>query len=188
MEYWFHRWFQIHFDHHLRHSIRYGWYSQPPGSPITLGNIYRANRRRKITPRGHPIPDLIQVVFKINLKIFDRLPIDSRCSPVRLYSTIAFPNSLLGNTERPRFSQRFLPSLVDPIPKTGQHNPFAPSALHRLHHYYGLFRPRASHRYSHACGASTCVSPLASRRQVPTFRTKAWIKFMPSVCRTPPRQ
>ena len=39
----------------------------------------------------------------------------------------------------------------------------------------------ASHRYSHACGSATCVSPLSSRRQVPTFRTKAWIKFMPSL-------
>ena len=51
-----------------------------------------------------------------------------------------------------------------------------------------MIRPRVPYRYSHACGAATCVSPLASGRQVPTFRTKAWIKFMPSLCRTPPRQ
>ena len=179
---------QIHLDHHLRHAIRYGWDPQPSESPISFGNIYRAYRRRKITPRGHPIPDLIKIVLKTNLKIFDRLPIDSRCPLVRLYPTIGFPDHLLGNTIRLCFSNRLLPSLVDRIAKTRQHNPFASSALHRLQHYYGLFRPRVPHRYSHACGSSTCVSPLTSGRQVPTFRTKAWIKFMPSLCRTPPRQ
>jgi len=63
--------------------------------------------------------------------------------------------------------------VVDRITKTGQHNPFAPVPLQDVQHYYGLFRPRASLRYSHACGSATCVSPLTSRRQVPTFRTKA---------------
>jgi len=50
-----------------------------------------------------------------------------------------------------------------------------------------MIRPRVPPRYAHACGATTCVSPLASGRQVLTFRAKAWIKFMPSLCRTPPR-
>src|SRR5210317_741872 len=180
--------FQIHLDHHLRHAIRYGGYTQPSGSPISFGYVYRAYRRRKITARGHPIPDLIKIVLKTNLKILDRLPIDSRSPLVRLYPTIGFPYHLFGNTKRLCFSNRLLPSLVDHIAKTRQHNPFAPSALHRFRHYYGLFRPRVPHWYSHACGASTCVSPLTSGRQVPTFRTEAWIKFMPSLCRTPPRQ
>ena len=34
-------------------------------------------------------------------------------------------------------------------------------------------------------GTTTCVAPLASRRQVLTFRTKAYIRFTPSLCRSP---
>ena len=116
------------------------------------------------------------------------LPIDTRSPLVRLYTMVGLPNNLLGNIKRFCFSNRLLPFLVDHIAKTRQHDPFAPSALHRLQRYYELFRPRVPLWYSHACGASTCVSPLTSERQVPTFRTKAWIKFMPSLCRTPPRQ
>jgi hypothetical protein len=173
MKYRCHFRLQIHLDHHLRHTIRYGRYTQPPGSPITLGNIYGANRRREITPRGHSIPDFIQIVFKINLKIFNRLPIDSHRTLVCLYPSKGFSNHMLGNNEWLCFSHRLLPSLVDHVTKTRQYNPFVPSTLHGLHNYYGLFRPRVSLWYSHAHGASTCVSPLASRRQVPTFRTKA---------------
>ena len=66
--------------------------------------------------------------------------------------------------------------------------PFAPSPLQRLQHYYELVRHCAPHWYSHAYGTSTCVSPLTSERQLPPFHTKAWIRVMPSLCRTPPRQ
>jgi putative transposase len=48
-----------------------------------------------------------------------------------------------------------------------------------------LLRPRAVHRYSDTRGTTTCVAPLASRRQVLTFRTKACIRFTPSLCRSP---
>ena len=35
-------------------------------------------------------------------------------------------------------------------------------------------------------GPPTCAAPFASGRQVPTFRTRAWIKVTPPVRRTPP--
>ena len=42
-----------------------------------------------------------------------------------------------------------------------------------LHHYYGVARPCAPHRYSHSYESSTLISPLASGRQVPTLHMKA---------------
>ena len=58
----------------------------------------------------------------------------------------------------------------------------------RLPSYYGSLRPCASHRYSHPRGSTTWISPFTSRRQVPTFRTRAWSGFTPPLCRVPPRQ
>ena len=37
-------------------------------------------------------------------------------------------------------------------------------------HYYGSFRPCASHWYSWPRGVAACAFPFASRRQVPRFR------------------
>ena len=57
----------------------------------------------------------------------------------------------------------------------------------RLHRYCGPVRPCAPHRYSAPHGSSAWRSPLASRRQVPTFRTRAsrWSHavFMPVAAR-----
>jgi len=39
-----------------------------------------------------------------------------------------------------------------PNNKTRWFNPFAPSPLQELQHYYELIRPCAPHRYSHSCG------------------------------------
>ncbi len=57
----------------------------------------------------------------------------------------------------------------------GHVSPFALFPLQKLHHYYELIRPRALHRHSDPCGASTWVSPLTSKRQVPKFPIKASI-------------
>ncbi len=64
-----------------------------------------------------------------------------------------------------------------------------PSAgVTRLRRYYEPVRPCASHRYSAPHGSTTWSSPFASRRQVPTFRTRAsrWphAVFMPATART----
>ena len=64
-------------------------------------------------------------------------------------------------------------------------NPFAPFPLQELQHYYELVRPCDPHRYSHSCGSSTWISPLASERQVPTLHMKVWIKFTPPSYRKP---
>ena len=63
-----------------------------------------------------------------------------------------------------------------------------PSAgVTQLRRYYEPVRPCASHRYSAPQGSAPWRSPLASRRQVPTFRTRAsrWSHavFMPVAAR-----
>jgi hypothetical protein len=100
---------QIHLDHLLRHAIRYRWDAQLSLPPITFSNPYRAHWWWEVTARAHSIPDLIKVVLKTRLKIFNRLPVDSRCPLVRLYTSVGFPNNLLGNTEWLCFRNRLLP-------------------------------------------------------------------------------
>jgi len=80
------------------------------------------------------------------------------------------------------------PPLVGLPVKTGWiTQPLRSTRFHGLHRYYGLLRPCASHRYFHPRGSSTWAFPFSSRRQVPTFPIRAWIKFTPPLCRTPPK-
>ena len=41
-----------------------------------------------------------------------------------------------------------------PVAQAEQRSPFAPAPLQSLHHYYGLLRPCAAHRYSRPRGCS----------------------------------
>src|SRR5208337_4646890 len=76
-----------------------------------------------------------------------------------------------------------------PVASVEQCSPFAPAPLQDLHHYYGLLRPCAPHRYSRPHGFSR-LRLVASRHrrngaQVLTFHTKAWSSFAPPTCRMP---
>jgi hypothetical protein len=67
-----------------------------------------------------------------------------------------------------------------------QRSPFGPAPLQSLHPYCELLRLCAPLRYSGPCGwRAAWTSPLASERQVLTFRTRAWLSFAPSTCRMP---
>src|SRR5208337_3129599 len=69
-----------------------------------------------------------------------------------------------------------------PLSSAGESGPFAPPAR-----YWGPVRPCAPHWFSAPRGSSAWRSPLASRRQVTTFRTRAsrWSHavFMPVAAR-----
>jgi len=58
----------------------------------------------------------------------------------------------------------------------------------RLLRSYGSLRPCASPRYAHPRGSATWSSPLSSRRQVPTFRPRAWLRVTPPLCRVSSRR
>src|SRR3977135_2505960 len=70
-----------------------------------------------------------------------------------------------------------------PVASAEQRSPFAPAPLQDLHHYYGLLRTCAPHRYSLLRG--WCRWWLVASRhrrdgaQVLTFHTKAWSSFAP---------
>jgi len=69
MEERLHQWLQIHFDYHLCHSIPYRRNSQRPLASITLWYLHHPHGGWKITPRRHPIPEFIEVVLEILLKL-----------------------------------------------------------------------------------------------------------------------
>ena len=63
--------------------------------------------------------------------------------------------------------------------------PLRSTRVTRLPRYCEPVRPFASHRYSAPHGSTTWRSPFTSRRQVPTFRTRACAGLTPSPCRSP---
>ena len=69
---------QVQLDDGLRDPICDRGHSQHPDAPSTwLRYLYHPHRRREVAPRGHPIPELVQVPFQVLLVLFDRLPVDS---------------------------------------------------------------------------------------------------------------
>src|SRR5262249_44467989 len=69
--------------------------------PATLfGDFFRSNWRRKVATRRHSIPEFVEVVFQVSLKVLDRFVVDPCCSLIRFYPFVRFPDFVLGNTER----------------------------------------------------------------------------------------
>src|SRR3990172_2000058 len=147
-----HAWLQIAFHHHLSDSVCDSRNTQRPRLALALRNINPSHRRRKPAAGRHPIPDLIKVVRKISLKIRDRLPIHTSCALVGSHTLIGFPYLPFRNIERLCSIHEAPPVAGWPPSRAEQRNPFAPAPLQSLHHYYGLLRPCAPHRYSHPYG------------------------------------
>lgn len=68
---------------------------------------------------------------------------------------------------------------------TTQCNPFAPSPLQRLQHYYELLRPNILHQYYQPHCFSNLTFPLASIHWFPQFHRKARNRLTPPTRRTP---
>src|SRR5215467_7946730 len=159
--------------------------AQRARATVCLRNLDPPHRRRKVAPRRQPVPELVEVVRKINLEFCNRLCVYPSRSLVRLHTFEGFPDFPLGDVERLCLDHGLLPSPVGPWPRL---NNAAPSV--QLH--YRAFIPTASCsapvlRFGTlvlaVCAAWT--SPLASERQVLTFRTRAWLSFAPPTCRMP---
>src|SRR5215469_15863441 len=101
--------FQVPFDDRLRYAVRDRWYTQWPLSAIALVDLHALHRRRKITARRYAIPEFVQIVLQIGLKLFDRLIVHAGSPSVCLYPFVRFPNEPLGNTPRLRFVQKIPP-------------------------------------------------------------------------------
>ncbi len=57
-------------NHRLRNPVRYGGYPYSARTALPFRYVNRAHWRRKITTRGKPIPQLIQIVVSILLELF----------------------------------------------------------------------------------------------------------------------
>src|SRR5688572_5356600 len=183
-----HQRLQVLLDNRLRDPIRYGRYAQMSRASILLRYIYRPDRRREVGPRRHAIPNLVEVILQIFLELLNRLRIHSRLSMIRLNPFIRFPHHLLGNTKRFCLSRWLLPLRRLTFTTSWMTRPLCSIGFPRLLSSYGPLRPCASHRYSHPWRSTPWISPLTSRPQVPTFRTKAWSRVTPPLWRVSSKQ
>lgn len=101
------------------------------------------HRRRKVAARRQPIPELVQVVRKISLKVRNRLAVNTSRSLVGSNPLICFPHLPFRNRIRLCSIHEDPPVAGCPRSRAEQRNPFAPAPLQDLQHYYGLLRPCA---------------------------------------------
>ena len=147
-------------------------HSRPP--PVLLRYLNRPHRRRDVAPRGHPIPDLVEVPPEVRLERLDRLLVNTRSSPVGLDPSPCLPDQPLGNHKRlavqvsarspaPPAASRLTaqPSQDDPPPSLQP-------ALPDLHRYHEAVRPCAPHRYSTPRGFSRLELSLPRTTAGPT--------------------
>src|SRR5664280_613120 len=91
IEIFFQDWLQVSFNYRLGNAVCHCWYSQWPGFPIVLRYIDPTYGWWKIAARGHPIPDLKEVIFQILFKFCNGLPVYSGRSFVSLHQFVGFP-------------------------------------------------------------------------------------------------
>src|SRR5215216_1888664 len=169
----------------LGDAVRYRRNTQRARTAIRFRNTHAPHRRRKVAPRGHPIPELVEVVRKISLEARNRLPIYSSRSLVGLHTFEGFPDLPFGDVERLCLVHGLLPSPVGPWSRLNNAAP-----LVQLH--YRAFVPttccsvpvpRIGTLILTVCAA--CDLSLCIGGQVLTFRTRAWLSFAPPTCRMP---
>ncbi len=170
---WLDLWFKLCLYHRLGDPIRNRRNPQLSFPSTSLRYLHRADRRWKVTARRHPIPQLVEVVFQVLLKLRNRLFVDSCCSLIRFDPLIRVPDFLLGNRERFCLTHRLLPFRVDRFIRL---HSTAPRSI-PLSRTSSLLRaiPPLSLRFRTLALVvlPLVASPLASKSQVPTFRFTA---------------
>src|SRR5215470_2729686 len=96
-------------NNHLCHPVSYRRNAQRPAPASRFRYLHASNGRRLIAARGHPIPELVQVVGQPRLKLLDRLPINTRRALIGLDLLVGFPDFALRNTKRFGASSPILP-------------------------------------------------------------------------------
>jgi len=105
----FQQWLKGHLRGHLCDPVGHRRNTQRSSTTTFLGYFHSAYRRRMVAARGHPIPQLVQIVLQTLLKAFDRLSVDPSAPTVALDQLIRFPQKLLRNLVRSRFFQSVPP-------------------------------------------------------------------------------
>src|SRR5215211_8948350 len=92
---------QMHGHDRLRDPVRDRWHAQHSDpAAVRLGDLHRPDRRRKVGPRAHPIPDLVEVVPQIGLKLLQIHLVHSRRSLVGLDPPPRLPDHQPGDRKR----------------------------------------------------------------------------------------
>ena len=153
MELRFHDRLQIPLGHCLRDAIGDRRDAQRPHASVSFGDLHEPDRTWKVRPRGHPIPDLVEVPLQIRLERFDGLSVHSRRAAIRLNALVRFPHLLLGNLKRLCLIHELLPSRVDPQIRPGGSTPL----LHRRYSASSLVRVDPSLRSASVlCSSRVC--------------------------------
>src|SRR5208337_799390 len=97
----FHRFLQPGRGHGLRDPVRDARHPEHAGpAAVRLRYLHRHHRRREVGPRGHPVPDPVQIVLQIRLERLDGLPVHPRCTLIPFHLEPGVPDLLLRDPER----------------------------------------------------------------------------------------
>src|SRR5437899_2272591 len=91
---------QVTADDFLGNAVGNRWNAQWPRTAPCFRNIDPPHRRRKIAPRGHAIPEFVEVTRKVGLERRNRLSIYSSRPLVRLHTFEGFSDFPFGDLER----------------------------------------------------------------------------------------
>lgn len=138
---------------------------QRPRLAFALRDVDPPHRRWEAAAGRQPIPELVEVVLKVSLELFDRLAVHAGRSPIGSHAFERFPNFAFRNVERLCPIHEAPPVAGWPHRRAERCNPFAPAPLQRLQRYYGLLRPSTAPRYARLAGASLLVLLPSHRRQ-----------------------
>ena len=186
---------------------RIGHAGQAHAFPMIFRYLHAPHRTREIAPRGHPVPQLVQVVPPPLLEQACAYRVHARRPVVGPDLLPRLVNQALVNLKRLHLrlgpGPRLLPLAGWPRADPGLHGPFAPAPLQDLHRDHGLsppLRPALGTlplAVSAARGPPSRVQqgrialttwPPLSGRQVLLFRASACDELTPPLHRAPPGQ
>src|SRR5918996_2596132 len=101
---------QLGRDHRLSDPVRHHrGHPQRADPAALLRDLHQLDRRREITPRRQPVPQLVQVVVAVLVEPGQRLLIHPRGAAIGAHLAIRVPHGPLGNTKRLRLAHKLLP-------------------------------------------------------------------------------
>jgi len=99
-EYGLETWLNGLLDHHLRHAICHSGHTQNPLASSLFGNGDGEHRRRKVGPRTHPVPDLVEISLQVGFELFEGLPVRTRRTTVGFHRSKRFQHLLFIDSKR----------------------------------------------------------------------------------------
>src|SRR5450755_3342725 len=172
VKHWLHLGLQVQVRDRLSDPIRDSGHPEHPQSAGLLRYLDRPHRRRDVAPRGHPVPDLVEVPPKVCLERLDRLLVDTRSSLVGLDPSLPpRPAAWKSQTACRQASARSPAPPASSRLTTKQARMTRPRRSTRItgrHRYHEAVRPCAPHRYSAPRGSAAWGSPFHERPRATT--------------------